>query len=64
MDFGAVVMVPDDAPAEVSYARQVRMVAELYESLLRNLPGVDHDYAIACARNLASGWGYFGAVQR
>jgi len=53
----------DDEAAIISVERQRRIAAELLESLLRNLPGIDPAVAKACANNLAAGFGWFGVKE-
>lgn len=53
----------DDEVAIITIDRQRRIVDEVYDTLLRNLPGVDRAAAKACARNLAAGFGDYGAAE-
>jgi hypothetical protein len=53
----------DDEVAILSIDRQRRIAAEVLDTLLRNLPGVDVVAARACSNNLAAGFGEYGAVE-
>jgi hypothetical protein len=53
----------EDEVAILSIDRQRRIAAEVLDTLLRNLPGVDHAAAKACANNLAAGFGWFGVKE-
>lgn len=53
----------DNEVAILSIDRQKRIAVEVFDSLLRNLPGVDPVAARACANNLAAGWGDFGVTE-
>jgi hypothetical protein len=50
----------DDEVAILSIDRQRRIAAEITDTLLRNLPGVDSKAADACARNIAAAFGEYG----
>ena len=52
----------DDEAAVVSIDRQRRIAAEVLETLLRNLPGVDPAAAKVCANNIACSWGEYGVM--
>jgi hypothetical protein len=56
-------IMTDDEVAILSIDRQKRIAAEILDSLLRNLPGVDPAAAKACANNLACGWGDMGTKE-
>jgi hypothetical protein len=57
------LIIPDNEPAEVSYQRQLRIAESIYQSLLRNLPGVDPQTARACANNIAAGYPELGLIE-
>lgn len=50
----------DDEVAILSIDRQRRIAAEVLDTLLRNLPGVDPKAADACSRNIAAAFGDYG----
>ena len=56
-------MLKDDEPADVSYERQLRMVASLTDTIQRNVPGCSLEDAEACARNIASAYPILGMVE-
>jgi hypothetical protein len=50
----------EDEVAILSIDRQRRSAAEVLDTLLRNLPGVDPKAADACARNISCAFGEYG----
>ena len=55
-----IYQLGDDEIAIITIDRQKRIAAEVFDTLLRNLPGVDAVTAKACANNLAAGWSDYG----
>lgn len=56
--------IPDDEPADVSYERTLRIAESVYQSLLRNIPGVDPLTARACANNIAAAYSELGILDQ
>jgi len=56
----AMTRVADHEPADISHARQLRIVDSLTATLERNILFCSHDEAEACARNIAQAYPLLG----